>query len=314
MFTGIIRNQGNIANIEKEASGAVLLDISTNLSPNLQEGDSVSVNGVCLTVLTHTDSSWTARLMQETLNKTTLGNLQENNTVNLELPVASGERMHGHIVQGHVDGIGEVSAITPTGDDRVYTITVSKEMLKNITKKGSVALDGVSLTVVDSTEDSFTVSIMPYTLEHTTLGNYHAGDTLNIETDKYTRSLWHSGIVEKGDQRGTGLGFPTANITLSDTATTLDEGVFTARAMIAGDPTLYAGALHIGPRPTFPGASSSVELHIINFAPKNLYGETIHFSVIEKIRDVQKFESTQDLVSAIQNDVKKATEILMKLN
>lgn len=311
MFTGIIRNQGSVISSTAEASGAVLMDIASSLSTDLHEGDSVSVNGVCLTVLSHTDSAWTARLMQETLKKTTLGNIKADQIVNLELPVASGERMHGHIVQGHVDGVCEVTAITPAGDDRIYTLKPSPEILKHITPKGSIALDGVSLTVVDVTEDSFTVSIMPYTLEHTTLGSYHVGETLNIETDKHTRGLWYSGIVEQGDQRGTGLGFPTANIMLS-AASQLEEGVFAARAMIAGDPTLYAGALHVGPRPTFAGASSSVELHIINFHPRNLYGETISFSPIEKIRDIQKFESAESLIAAIRQDVITATAILSK--
>ncbi len=312
MFTGIIRNQGSISNISKEASGAVLLDITSDLSANLHEGDSVSVNGVCLTVLTHTDSSWTARLMQETLNKTTLGSLKEHDLLNLELPVASGERMHGHIVQGHVDGVCKLSEITPVGDDRVYRLTVSKDILNHITPKGSIALDGISLTVVDVFEDSFTVSLMPYTLAHTTLGIRTVGDGLNIETDKHVQALWHSGIVKKGDQRGTSLGFPTANITLDDQSIKLEEGIFAARAMIQRDPTLYAGALHVGPRLTFPGALPSVELHIINFPARNLYGEKISFSVIEKVADIRKFDSVDALIQAITQNVQKATEILLE--
>ncbi len=124
---------------------------------------------------------------------------------------------------------------------------------------------------------------------------------------------WHSGVVQQGDKRGTGLGFPTANITLADNSASLEKGVFAARAMIAGDPTLYAGALHVGPRPTFPGATSSVELHIINFQPRNLYGETISFSIVEKIRDVEKFDSTEELIIAIKNDVAIATKVLSQL-
>ena len=125
---------------------------------------------------------------------------------------------------------------------------------------------------------------------------------------------WHSGVVEKGDQRGTGLGFPTANITLDDSSIALEEGVFAARAMIAGDPTIYAGALHVGPRPTFPGASASIELHIIRFQPRNLYNEKISFTVIEKIRDVEKFNSTEELIIAIKNDVVAATKTLSKID
>lgn len=314
MFTGIIRNTGTLSSVAKEASGAVLLEIATELSASMHEGDSVAVNGVCLTVLEYTDSAWTARLMQETLNKTTLGNLRVNQKVNLELPVASGERLHGHIVQGHVDGVCEISAITLAGDDRIFTLKPPKELLKNISAKGSVALGGVSLTVVDVFPDSFTVSLMPYTLSHTTLGQHNIGDKVNIETDKHTQALWHTGIVQKGDQRGTSLGFPTANITLEDSSGALQEGVFAARAMIAGNPTLYAGALHVGPRPTFPGASSSVEIHLINFPIRDLYGEKISFAVIEKIRDIEKFNSEEDLVQAIRQDVQKATEILSKIS
>ncbi|HSX25049.1 MAG TPA: riboflavin synthase [Candidatus Andersenbacteria bacterium] len=312
MFTGIIRNQGTVSTISAESSGAVLLEIASDLSPSLHEGDSVAVNGVCLTVLNHTDTTWTARLMQETLNKTTLKDCKENDIVNLELPVASGERMHGHIVQGHVDGVCTLSKITAIGDDRIFTLMPPQELLKHITQKGSIALDGISLTVVDVGDDFFTVSLMPYTLSHTTLGIRNIGDELNIETDKHTRSLWHSGIVHQGDQRGTSLGFPTANIKLEDSSTKLEEGVFAARATIENDPTLYAGALHVGPRPTFSGASSSIELHIINFPARNLYDEKIQFSVIEKIRDVQKFDSSEELIDAIKKDVRKATEILMR--
>jgi riboflavin synthase len=310
MFTGIIRTQGTLTHIEHEESGAVLFSIS---NPNLElhEGDSVSVNGVCLTVLDHTSSAWTARLMQETLSKTTLGQLGEGSSLNLELPVASGERMHGHIVQGHVDGTGKLVAIIPKGDDRIYEIEVSSEIISNITAKGSVALDGVSLTVVDVKDTSFTVSLMPYTLEHTTLGAYQIGSLLNVETDKHVRGLWVSGVVAEGDKRGTGLGFPTANITLHDASASIAEGIFAVRAMIANDPTIYAGALHVGPRPTFPGASASVELHLINFAPRNLYNETISFTVIEKIRDVQKFDSVEALIAAIKQDVEQATNILL---
>ncbi len=312
MFTGIIRHQGIIKNISTDDSGALVLTITTEISSQLHEGDSVAVNGVCLTVLTQTDSAWTARLMQETLNKTNLKNLQINQKINLELSMQAGEGLHGHVVQGHVDGTATMKTIAPVGDDRVYTLSVSKSILKNIVAKGSVALDGVSLTVVDVFATSFTVSLMPYTLTHTTLGEKKVGDALNIETDKQKHVAWVSGIVVEGDKRGTAMGFPTANIQLEPSTAVLSEGVFAARAMIAGDPTIYAGALHIGPRPTFHEATDSVELHIINFSHRNLCGETISFAVIKKLRDIQKFDSVELLVQAIADDVQVATSILLK--
>ena len=309
MFTGIIRAIGVIDEVVKESDGAVVLTIQAP-SSELHEGDSVAVNGVCLTVLNHTTSSWTARLMQETLQKTNLGTLTSGQHTNLELPVQAGEGLHGHIVQGHVDGTGTIIAITPKGDDRIFEIQVEKTIVKNIIQKGSIALEGVSLTVVDVTETSFTVSLMPYTLSHTTLGEKEVGSVVNIETDKHTAAAWLSGVVVEGDKRGTGLGFPTANIQLNEKNTGIAEGVYAVRAMIADDPTIYAGALHKGPRPTFEGATDSVEVHLINFPAKDLYDKTISFTVIKKIRDIEKFDSAETLVEAIKNDVQVAISIL----
>jgi riboflavin synthase len=311
MFTGIIRTIGQISNIETEKDDAVVLTITTP-SSDLHEGDSVSVNGVCLTVLSNSTESWTARLMQETLNKTNLGNLTVDQPVNLELPVQASDALHGHIVQGHVDGTGKITVITPKGDDRIFEIHASPQVLKNIIQKGSIALEGVSLTVVDITEMSFTVSLMPYTLSHTTLGEKKIGDVLNIETDKHVSALWLSGVVVEGDKRGTGLGFPTANIQLDEKNTSIAEGVYAVRAMIAGDPTIYAGALHNGPRPTFPGATDSAEIHLINFPARDLYGQHISFTVIKKVREIEKFKSIEKLIEIIKNDVQVATSILLK--
>ncbi len=273
MFTGIIRNLGTIVSNTRQEDGSVLLEIQAPFSDELSEGDSVAVAGACLTVLSHTDTTWTCYLMAETLDKTNLGNLKSNDKVNLEQPAKAGDLLHGHIVQGHVDGVCKIVEITPFGDDKVIRFAPPKELLQHIVSKGSVTLDGVSLTIVDVDDTSFTVSFMPYTLSHTTFGNKKIGDSVHIETDKGRTSTWFSGIAQKGDGRGTSLGFPTANISLHDTSTSLPIGVFAARAMIANDPTIYAAALHSGPRPTFPGASPSVELHLINFAPRNLYGK-----------------------------------------
>lgn len=311
MFTGIIRHIGTIQTVTFQADGSMELEIEAPFSATLQEGDSVAVDGVCLTVLSHTNTTWTCRLMAETIAKTTLGSLTPATRVHLELPTMAGEGLHGHIVQGHVDGVCTIVAITPQGDDKIFTFQPPQEYMRRITPKGSIALNGVSLTVVDVRYDTFTVSIMPYTLQHTTFGNTNIGDAINMETDHSRQASWVSGIATKGDRRGTALGFPTANIVLDDTTLLPPEGIYAVRAKIAGDPTLYAGALHVGPRPTFADATVSVELHIINFPSRDLYDEHIQFTIVEKIRDVATFTSPQALSEAIRQDVLKATAILM---
>ena len=192
MFTGIIRHLGIITSKNQEADGAVTLTIETSLSPSVHEGDSVAVNGVCLTVLKNDEKTWTARLMQETLKKTNLGDLEVGNTVNLERPLSIGDVLDGHFVQGHVDGMAEVTNIEYVGDDTIFTFKVSPDLIRYFIPKGSVAIDGVSLTVIDVLEDSFTVSIMPYTREMTTFGKRAQGEHVNIEVDmigKYVQSF-----------------------------------------------------------------------------------------------------------------------------
>ena len=183
MFTGIIRQLGIISDIKNVSSQEVLLTITSPLSSQLHEGDSVAVNGVCLTVLSFNDTSWQARLMAETLSRTNLGALTPGSTVNLEQPLQLTQLLDGHLVQGHVDGVGDVLAITAVGDDRVFTIKPPENLLPYFIPKGSVALDGVSLTIVDVMTDTFTVSMMPYTLANTHLGKTSVGYKTNIEVD-----------------------------------------------------------------------------------------------------------------------------------
>ncbi len=193
MFTGIIRHIGTISHKEATPEG-VFLTIETALSSELSEGDSVSVNGACLTVLSHTDTTWTLRLMEETLKKTALGELTEGSIVNLERPLAIGDRLDGHFVQGHVDGVAKIVDLTAAGDDSIFTIEPDKALMPYIISKGSIALDGVSLTVVDVTDTTFTVSIMPYTKEVTTFGSRSVRDAVHIEVDmvgKYVASFVH---------------------------------------------------------------------------------------------------------------------------
>ncbi len=312
MFTGIIRHFGTIVSNTRQEDDGILLEIAAAFSPTLSEGDSVAVAGACLTVLSHTDTTWTCRLMAETIQKTTLGNAQFGDIVNLEQPAKTGDFLHGHIVQGHVDGVCTITDITSQGDDRVITFQTPKESLKHIVPKGSITLDGVSLTVVNVTEDSFTVSMMPYTLAHTTFQYKKIGDVVHLETDKARRELWFSGTVVRGEGRGKTLGFPTANIALDATSSFEHVGVFACRVMLENDPTLYAGALHAGPKPTFPDSPASVEIHLLHFPDQDIYGKQIRFTIKEKVRDTKKFDSESELVRAIREDIEKITAILTK--
>lgn len=309
MFTGIIRHIGTIEKRDIQKDGSILLEISSPFSSDLHEGDSVAVDGVCLTLLSHTNTSWTCRLMAETIQKTTLGELPEGSRVNLELPTKVGDGLHGHIVQGHVDGTCRMAAIDPVGDDLVISFEPPIEFISRISPKGSIALNGVSLTVVDVFPTICTVSLMPYTVEHTTFGEKHVGDMVNMETDHTADAKWISGVVVHGDRRGTALGFPTANIQVL--AEHPAAGIYACRAMVEGDPTMYAGALHVGPRPTFEGASPSIEVHLLNFSPRDLYGKNMRFTIIKKIRDIAKFESQEALVSAIRQDIAQVSSLLM---
>jgi len=191
MFTGIIRYVGNITKIKSQESSSDLV-IASSLGQEVAEGDSVAVNGTCLTVLSHSKDTLTFRLMAETLKRTNLGNLKLHMAVNLERPLRPDQPLDGHFVQGHVDGLATVTNIESIGGDKIFTFKVSADLLPYLIPKGSVALDGVSLTVVDVNDatHTFTVSIMPYTLEHTVFGKVEVGYHANLEVDmigKYVR-------------------------------------------------------------------------------------------------------------------------------
>jgi riboflavin synthase len=189
MFTGIIRELGHVSDLDRSGDG-LIVTLSRPVSFSaLIAGDSVAVNGVCLTVLTCDEGSWQIRLMHETLAKTNLGELSRGVKVNLERPVAAGERFDGHFVLGHVDSVAEILDITPAGDDRVFRFRPPANLLSYFIAKGSVALNGVGLTIVDVLPDSFTVSIMPYTLEHTTFGATQERDHVNVEVDMIAKHI-----------------------------------------------------------------------------------------------------------------------------
>jgi riboflavin synthase len=182
MFTGIIRELGTVSSVDTTPSD-VTLHIKASNTKTLSLGDSIAVNGACLTVLDNNTTQFSVRLMQETINKTNLNFLKSGARVNLEKPLKVGQTVDGHFVLGHVDGIAKVLKITNAGDDKVFTFALSASLMKYIIPKGSVALDGVSLTVVDVYSNSFTVSMMPFTLKHTTFGQANVGYRANIETD-----------------------------------------------------------------------------------------------------------------------------------
>jgi riboflavin synthase len=182
VFTGLIADLGRIKELDRSGDGA-RVRIETTLAGELSDGDSVAVNGVCLTAAEVDGSSFAAEAMNETLARTSLGALDAGSEVNLELPLRASDRLGGHVVQGHVDGIGTVSEIEQDGFAQRVRIDAGDEVLRYVVEKGSIAVDGVSLTVAEIAAESFTVSLIPETLERTNLGRARLGQTVNLEVD-----------------------------------------------------------------------------------------------------------------------------------
>jgi riboflavin synthase len=182
VFTGLIADRGALRSIARDDRGATL-EIATRLAAELQEGDSIAVNGVCLTASRVNGESFEAEAMNETLTRSSLGALRTGAPVNLELPLRASDRLGGHIVQGHVDGKGTVGAIREEGISRVLEIEVEPRLRRYLVEKGSVALDGVSLTVSALTNEGFAVSLIPETLQRTGLGEAGVGTEVNVEVD-----------------------------------------------------------------------------------------------------------------------------------
>lgn len=182
MFTGIIKQLGEIHKVEMKKEAAHI-SIASPVSSKLIEGASIAVNGVCLTVLANTKQTATFQLMKETLKRTNLGQLQVGDVVNLEQPLTARQPIDGHFVLGHVDGEATTTNIKTVNEDKIFTFKPPKNLLLYLIPKGSVALDGVSLTVVNVSSNTFTVSMMPYTLEHTLFGQVKKDYQANIEVD-----------------------------------------------------------------------------------------------------------------------------------
>lgn len=191
MFTGLIQDLGRVRAVQRD-DGGVTLTVDSRLAAELAPGDSVAVNGVCLTATAVQDGGFAAGVMNETLQRSSLADAAPGATVNLELPLRATDRLGGHVVQGHVDGVGVVRGLADDGFARRVEIEAPADLLRYVVEKGSVAVDGISLTVAGLTGASFTVSLIPETLERTNLGAATAGTRVNLEVDvlaKYVERL-----------------------------------------------------------------------------------------------------------------------------
>jgi riboflavin synthase len=194
MFSGIIEELGRLSDGEGSADGRIAIAASRVLE-GTDVGHSVAVNGVCLTVTAMVAGCFVSDVMPETLQRTTLGGLRPGDAVNLERALAVGDRLGGHMVAGHVDTVGTVTATRDDGNARWVTIDAPLPVMRFIAPKGSVAVDGISLTVVDVFDSSFTVSLIPHTIESTTAGSWSIGTRVNIEADLVARYVQRAGEV-----------------------------------------------------------------------------------------------------------------------
>jgi riboflavin synthase len=183
LFTGIVEELGTVEQIEPQTDAVRMTVRATTVLEDTGLGNSIAVNGCCLTVAERTDATWTADVMAETLAKTGLGSLTTGDRVNLERAVTAGTRLGGHLVQGHVDAVGHVVGREPGEHWDVVTISLPRDLAPYLVDKGSITVDGVSLTVVRAGDEDFTVSLIPETLRRTTLGFRSPGDAVNLEVD-----------------------------------------------------------------------------------------------------------------------------------
>lgn len=192
MFTGIVEELGEVTAVENLGDASRFRLRGPVVTEGAKHGDSIAVNGVCLTVVEHGEQEFTADVMAETLNRSSLGALRPGSRVNLERPMAVGGRLGGHIVQGHVDGTGRIVERKASEHWEIVKVSLPAELTRYVVEKGSITVDGVSLTVVDAGPDYFTISLIPTTLALTTLGHKQPGDPVNLEVDviaKYVERL-----------------------------------------------------------------------------------------------------------------------------
>ncbi len=200
MFTGIIEELGKVAGLEKRGNGARIKISAKIVTEDSNEGDSIAVNGVCLTAIDISQNSFSANVSPETLNRSTLGNLKINAAVNLERAVTPSTRLGGHIVQGHVDGKGKFSQAIQADDFWTVRIGFPKELAPYLVYKGSISVEGISLTIANLTEDYFSIAVIPKTWELTNLSSLKSGDEVNLEVDiiaKYVERIMLYGKQEE---------------------------------------------------------------------------------------------------------------------
>lgn len=194
MFTGIVESMGRVVAATRGEGSMTIAVTAPDL--NLKVGDSIAVNGVCLTAVNVRDDGFDADVVLETLAKTNLGDLDSDDRINLERPMPADGRFDGHVVQGHVDGIGEVTDVLPEGDGKRIRVRVPHRLSKYVAEKGSIAVDGVSLTVAAVEGDDFEIALIPHTLDVTTLGVRSVGSSVNLEVDviaKYVERMLGEG-------------------------------------------------------------------------------------------------------------------------
>ena len=201
MFTGIVEELGEVVAVEPLQDAARLTVRGPVVTGDAGHGDSIAVNGVCLTVVENRGGTFTADVMSETLKRSSLGALATGSPVNLERAVRVSDRLGGHVVQGHVDGTGEITSVTPDEHWTVVRVTLPADLARYVVEKGSITVDGVSLTVSAVADDWFEVSLIPTTLGLTTLGTKGPGDVVNLEVDvmaKYVEKLLRAGVRPAG--------------------------------------------------------------------------------------------------------------------
>ncbi len=202
MFTGIVEEIGIIKGIKKGSTSSYIEVNAEKVLEDVKLGDSIAVNGVCLTVTEFGKNYFKADVMNETLERSSLGSLKTGSYVDLERAMSANGRFGGHIVSGHIDGTGVISDIKKDGIAIWFTISTSSQILRYIVEKGSIAIDGISLTVAKVTDTSFSVSVIPHTAEQTVLGFKTIGDTVNLENDiigKYVEKLMRPAVSEKSE-------------------------------------------------------------------------------------------------------------------
>jgi riboflavin synthase len=204
MFTGLVAELGTVQRLDRQGESYHLTVSAVKVMQNLKIGDSVAVNGACLTVVDMHDSVFTADVMPETVRLTNIGSLHAGDKVNLERTLRLCDGLDGHIVSGHVEGLGTIISRRPEGIANVVEIAAEARLLRYILPKGSIAIDGISLTVTAVAESSFSVAIIPHTAQETTLGFKGVGDKVNLETDiigKYVERLLNTGAYGKSEKQ-----------------------------------------------------------------------------------------------------------------